>query len=283
LATSANFGDTLLAKVIIEAGRSERQYWRDLWRFRELMYFLAWRDVTVRYKQTFIGVAWALVRPLATMAVLVIVFGTVANLDSGGVPYSLLVLSGMLAWQLFATGFSAASESLVTNVGLISKVYFPRLLVPVSSVAVSLVDFLITLPLLFILMAYYDHAPTWRLAFFPVFVILAVLASLAVGIWMSALNVKYRDFRHAIPFVLQFGVYISPVGFSLSAVPEQYRMWYALNPVVGLIEGFRWSLLGKADEMMPFAISVTVTAVALLLLGGIRHFRKTERTFADVI
>ncbi|HEX3148718.1 MAG TPA: ABC transporter permease [Gemmataceae bacterium] len=283
MATSANFGDTLLAKVIIEAGRSERQYWRDLWRFRELMYFLAWRDVTVRYKQTFIGVAWALVRPLATMAVLVIVFGTVANLDSGGVPYSLLVLSGMLAWQLFATGFSAASESLVTNVGLISKVYFPRLLVPVSSVAVSLVDFLITLPLLFILMAYYDHAPTWRLAFFPVFVILAVLASLAVGIWMSALNVKYRDFRHAIPFVLQFGVYISPVGFSLSAVPEQYRMWYALNPVVGLIEGFRWSLLGKADEMMPFAISVTVTAVALLLLGGIRHFRKTERTFADVI
>jgi lipopolysaccharide transport system permease protein len=269
--------------VIIEAGRSERQYWADLWRFRELLFFLAWRDVAVRYKQTAIGVAWALLRPLATMAVLVVVFGTVARLPSGGAPYPLLVLSGMLAWQLFSTGFSAASDSLVSNANLISKVYFPRLLVPLSSVAVSLIDFLITLPVFFLLTAWYGYAPTWRLALFPVFVVLTVLAALSVGVWLAALNVKYRDVRYVIPFALQFGLYISPVGFSLAAVPEPYRVWFALNPVVGLIEGFRWTLLGQADEQLPFAVGVTAAAVGVALLGGVRYFRKTERTFADVI
>lgn len=269
--------------IIIEAGRTERQYWRDLWRYRELLGFLAWRDVAVRYKQTAIGVAWALIRPLATMAVLVVVFGTVARLPAGGVPYPLLVLSGMLAWQLFSAGLSEASESLVANSNLISKVYFPRLLVPLSSVAVSLVDFLITLPVLFVLMAWYGTAPTWRLAFFPAFVLLAVLAALAVGVWLAALNVKYRDFRYVIPFVLQFGLYVSPVGFSLSAVPDDYRPWFTLNPVVGLVEGCRWALLGQADPAMPFAVGVTATEVAAVLLLGVRYFRRTERTFADVI
>jgi lipopolysaccharide transport system permease protein len=272
-------------KIIIEAGRSESQYWRDLWRYRELLLFLAWRDVAVRYKQTIIGVAWAVIRPLATMAVLIVVFGMVARLPSGGVPYPLLVLTGLLAWQLFSTGFSAASESLVTNNNLISKVYFPRLIVPLSAVSVSLVDFLVTLPVLLVLMFWpnYGPPPTWRLLTFPAFVLLTLLAALAVGIWLAALNVKYRDFRYVIPFALQFGVYISPVGFSLAAVPANYRWWFALNPAVGLIEGFRWSLLGQADEVTPFAFAVTAVWVVLLLFLGVRYFRRTERTFADVI
>jgi lipopolysaccharide transport system permease protein len=270
-------------KIVIEAGRSESQYWRDLWRFRELLVFLSWRDVAVRYKQTFIGVAWAVIRPLATMAILVVVFGMVARLPSGGVPYPLLVLTGMLAWQLFATGFSAASDSLITNGNLISKVYFPRLIIPLSAVAVSLVDFLITLPVLFVMMVWYRTPPTWTLVAFPAFVLLTLLASLSVGIWLAALNVKYRDFRFVIPFALQFGVYISPVGFSLSAVPIAYRWWFALNPAVGLIEGFRWSLLGQADEVTPFAIGTTLVTVLVLMCLGVRYFRRTERTFADVI
>jgi lipopolysaccharide transport system permease protein len=272
-----------LAQTVIEAGRTERQYWRDLWRFRELLFFLAWRDVAVRYKQTVIGIAWAVIRPLATMAIMVVVFGKIARLPDGGVPYPLLVLSGMLAWQLFASGFSAASESLVSNGNLISKVYFPRLIIPLSAVAVSLIDFLVTLPILAGMMVWYGTEPTWRLVVFPVLVVLAMLAALSVGIWLAALNVKYRDFRYVIPFALQFGVYVSPVGFSLTAVPEEYRWWLIVNPVVGLIEGFRWSLLGQANEVTPFAIGVTVVAVVGLLFGGIRYFRKTERTFADII
>lgn len=270
-------------KTVIEAGRAEKQYWWDLWRFRELLFFLAWRDVAVRYKQTIIGVAWAVIRPLVTMAILVVVFGKIAGLPSGGVPYPLLVLSGMLAWQLFASGFSAASESLVTNGNLISKVYFPRLIVPLSAIAVSLVDFLVTLPFLVVLMFWYGTEPTWALLMFPVFVALTLLASLSLGIWLAALNVRYRDFRYALPFVLQFGVYVTPVGFSLAAVPEEYRWWFLLNPAVGLVEGFRWSLLGQSNEMTPYAIGVTVLAVCLLLAGGIRYFRRTEKTFVDVI
>jgi lipopolysaccharide transport system permease protein len=239
--------------------------------------------VAVRYKQTVIGVAWAVIRPLTTMAILVVVFGMVARLPSGGVPYPLLVLTGMMAWQLFATGFSAASDSLITNGNLISKVYFPRLIVPLSAVAVSMVDFLITLPILFVMMVWYGTPPTWGLLAFPAFVLLTLLASLSVGIWLAALNVKYRDFRFVIPFALQFGVYISPVGFSLSAVPIAYRWWFALNPAVGLIEGFRWSLLGQADEVTPFAIGTTLVTVLVLMFLGVRYFRRTERTFADVI
>lgn len=270
-------------KTVIEAGRAERQYWRDLWRYRELLFFLAWRDVSVRYKQTAIGVAWAVIRPVLTMAVLVVVFGKVAKLPSGGVPYPLLVLSGMLAWQLFATGFSAASESLVGNANLISKVYFPRLVVPLSAAAASLVDFLVTLPILIVLMVWYGTVPTWRLAFFPAFVLLAVLGALAVGVWLGALTVKYRDFRYIVPFMIQFGVYVSPVGFSVAAVPEDYRWAFALNPMTGVIEGFRWTLLGQADGLTPLNLALSIGIIAMLLVTGVRHFRRTEKTFADVI
>jgi lipopolysaccharide transport system permease protein len=270
-------------KTVIEAGRAERQYWADLWRYRELLFFLAWRDVTVRYKQTAFGVAWAVVRPVLTMIILVVVFGKVAKLPSGGVPYSVLVLSGMLAWQLFATGFSAASESLVSNANLVSKVYFPRLVVPLSAVAVSLVDFLVTLPLLVVLMAWYEVAPTWHLLLFPAFVALALLAAISFGLWLCALNVRYRDFRFIIPFVLQFGVYVSPVGFSVAAIPDDYRWLFALNPMTGIIEGFRWSLLGQADGLTPLSLAVTLSVIAVLLLTGVRYFRRTEKTFADVI
>jgi lipopolysaccharide transport system permease protein len=270
-------------KIIIEAGRAERQYWRDLWRYRELLFFLAWRDVSVRYKQTAIGVAWAVIRPLITMVVLVVIFGKVAKLPSGGLPYPLLVLSGMLAWQLFATGFSAASESVVGNANLISKIYFPRLVVPLSAAAVSLVDFLVTLPVLIVLMVWYGTEPTWRLALLPAFILLAVLAALAVGVWLSALNVKYRDFRYIVPFMVQFGVYVSPVGFSMAAVPEEYRWAFDLNPMAGVIEGFRWTLLGDAPGFTMLSLGLSVGIIALLLATGIRYFRRTEKTFADVI
>lgn len=271
------------SQTVIEAGHMERQYWRDLWRFRELLFFLAWRDVAVRYKQTVIGIAWAVIRPLVTMAIMVIVFGRIAHLPSGGTPYPLLVLSGMLAWQLFASGFSSASESLVTNGNLISKVYFPRLIIPISSVAVSLIDFAVTLPILVGMMVWYRIEPSWGLLSFPIFIILALLTALSVGIWLAALNVKYRDFRYVIPFAIQFGVYVSPVGYNLGVVPQEYRWWFILNPVVGLIEGFRWSLLGQANEVTPYAIGFTALAVVGIMFGGIRYFRKTERTFADII
>jgi len=270
-------------KRVITADRAERQYWRDLWRFRELLAFLAWRDVAVRYKQTVIGVAWAIVRPIVTVVIMVVVFGKIANLPSGGVPYPLLVLAGMLAWQLFSTGFSAASDSLVTNGNLISKVYFPRLVIPLSSIAVSLVDFLVTLPLLVVLMFWYGATPTWNMLLFPVFVLLALVAALSVGLWLSALNVKYRDVRFVIPFVIQFGVYVSPVGFSTTAVPEQYQWLFSLNPVTAIIEGFRWTLLGQSDGLTPLSLAVCLGTIAVLLFTGVRYFRRTEQSFADVI
>ncbi len=245
--------------------------------------FLAWRDVAVRYKQTAFGIVWAVIRPLLTMIVLVVVFGRIAKLPSGDVPYTLLVLSGMLAWQLFATGFSAASESLIGNANLISKVYFPRLVVPLSSVAVSLVDFVVTLPILAGLMIWYEVIPTWRMTLFPIFVILALLAAVGIGLWLCALNVRFRDFRFIIPFVIQFGVYVSPVGFSAAAVPEEYRWLLALNPMTGIIEGFRWTLLGQAEGLTPLSLGISLAAIAFFLATGVRYFRRTEKTFADVI
>ncbi len=270
-------------KTVIEAGHAERHYWRDLWRYRELLYLLAWRDVTVRYKQTAIGASWAVIRPLTTMLILVLVFGKVARLPSGGIPYPVLVLTGMLAWQLFAAGLSSTSDSLVGSAGLISKVYFPRLIIPLSALAVGIVDFLVTLPLLVGVMIWYGMTPTWQLVVFPAFVVLTVLAGLSIGIWMSALNVRYRDVRVLVPFILQFGLYLSPVGYSIVAVPDEYRTLYSLNPLVGIIEGFRWCLLGQAEGLTPLSLSVSIFVVCVLLACGLRYFRKTERTFADVI
>jgi lipopolysaccharide transport system permease protein len=269
-------------QIVIEAGRGAAQYWRDLWRYRELLYFLAWRDIVVHYKQTLIGVAWALLRPLATVMVFVLVFSKLAGLPSDGVPYPLLVLAAMLPWQLFANALTQCGGSLLINANLVSKVYFPRLLLPMSAVAVSLVDFLITLAALAGLMAWYGVAPSWRVLTLPFFVALAAALALGVGLWLAALSVRYRDIRHLTPFLVQFGLYLSPVGFSSSVVPAPYRLLFGLNPMVGVIDGFRWAILDTAP-LDGGALLLSLLLIALALTAGIWFFRKTERTFADVI
>ncbi|NER00345.1 MAG: ABC transporter permease [Cyanothece sp. SIO2G6] len=270
-------------ELIIEAGRTERQYWQDLWRYRELFYFLAWRDILVRYKQTVIGIAWALIRPFLTMVVFTIVFGKLAKLPSDGAPYPILVFAAMLPWQFFANALSECSNSLITNSNLISKVYFPRLIVPASAVIVSFVDFMISGMILLGLMAWYNFVPGWRIVMLPLFVAIAFAASMGVGLWMAALNVQYRDFRYIVPFLVQFGLYISPVGFSSSVVPEQWRLVYSLNPMVGVIDGFRWAILGGESQLHLLGFGVSLALVGTLFFTGILYFRKMERTFADVI
>ena len=273
-----------MTELIIEAGRTERHYWRDLWRFRELFYFLAWRDILVRYKQTVIGIAWAVVRPFLTMVVFTVVFSRIAKLPApSAVPYALLVMAAMLPWQFFSTSLSESSNSLISNSNLISKIYFPRLIVPAGAVITSFVDFLITLGLMALLMVWYRFAPDLRLLALPLFVGLAFGASFGIGLWLCALNVQYRDFRYIVPFIVQFGLYISPVGFSSSLVPAKWRLLYSLNPMVGVIDGFRWALLrGQSPfQLSAFIISVFITVV--LVASGIWYFRKMERTFADVI
>jgi len=269
--------------LIIEAGRSERHYWQDLWRYRELFRVLAWRDISVRYKQTVIGAAWALIRPFLAMVVFTVVFGRIAGLPSQGVPYALLVFTGMLPWTLFSTALSDASNSLISNANLISKVYFPRLIVPSAAVMVSLVDFLIGFGILILLMLWYRYLPSPQVVLLPIFLAIAFLASLGPSLWMTALNVKYRDFRYVIPFVVQFGLYVSPVGFSSSVIPPQWRLLYSINPMVGVIDGFRWCILGGENHIyLPgFGLSIGVTSIFLWF--GIRQFRKMEKGFADLI
>ncbi len=269
--------------LVIEAGRAEQQYWKDLWRYRELFYFLAWRDILVRYKQTAIGMAWALIRPFLTMVVFTVVFGNLAKLPSEGVPYPILVFAGMLPWQFFSTALSECSNSLISNANLISKVYFPRLIVPTSAVIVSFVDFMISGIILLGLMAWYNYVPSWRILTLPLFIAIAFAASIGVGLWLAALNVEYRDFRYIVPFIVQFGLYISPVGFSSNIVPEKWRLLYSLNPMVGVIDGFRWAILGGESKLYWSGFLVSVGLVVLLLVSGIWYFRKMERTFADVI
>ncbi|MCI0422162.1 MAG: ABC transporter permease [Acidobacteria bacterium] len=268
----------------IEAGRAEKNYWRDLWRYRELFYFLAWRDILVRYKQTVIGVAWALVRPFLTMVVFTLVFNKVARLPApGATPYPLLVFAAMLPWQFFSTALTESSNSLIGNANLISKVYFPRLIVPASSVITSLVDFLITLGLMAVMMVWYGFMPDWRLATLPFFMALAFGAAFGAGLWLCALNVKYRDFRYIVPFIVQLGLYVSPVGFSSDLVPPSWRMLYACNPMVGVIDGFRWAMLGGETPIYwPGLLASTLFNFAFCAYG-IWYFRRVERTFADVI
>lgn len=271
-------------ELIIEAGRTEGQYWRDLWKYRELFYFLAWRDILVRYKQTVIGMAWALIRPLLTMFVFTVVFGNLAKLPTEGhAPYPILVYAALLPWQFFSGALSECSNSLINNANLLAKVYFPRLIVPTSAVIVSFVDFLISGMILLALMAWYNFVPDWRILTLPLFIIIAFAASMGAGLWLAALTVEYRDFRYIVPFIVQFGLYISPVGFSSKIVPEQWRLLYSLNPMVGVIDGFRWAILhGESQIYLPgFALSLLI--VVLLLCSGIWYFRKMERTFADVI
>jgi lipopolysaccharide transport system permease protein len=270
-------------ELIIEAGRAEKEYWKDLWRYRELFYFLAWRDILVRYKQTVIGIAWALIRPFLTMLVFTFVFGKLAKLPSEGAPYPILVFAAMLPWQFFSNSLSECSNSLISNANLISKVYFPRLIVPVSAVVVSFVDFMISGMILLGLMAWYDFVPGWRILTLPLFIVIAFLAATGAGLWLAALNVEYRDFRYIVPFLVQFGLYVSPVGFSSSIVPEQWRLLYSLNPMVGVIDGFRWAILGGESTIYLPGLALSVGLVIFLQISGIWYFRKMERTFADVI
>ena len=270
-------------ELIIEAGRTERQYWKDLWNYRELFYFLAWRDILVRYKQTVIGILWALLRPLLIMLVFTIIFGKLARLPSEGAPYPILVFAAMLPWQFFANAFSESSNSLIGNANLISKVYFPRLVIPTSSVIVSFVDFLISGIILIGLMFWYNFWPSWKVITLPALIAVAFAAAMGAGLWIAALNVKYRDFRYIVPFIVQFGLYISPVGFSSSVVPDQYRLLYSINPMVGVIDGFRWAILGSDVSFYLPGFLLSIGLVALLLIGGLWFFRKTERTFADII
>ena len=275
--------DTFQPALIIEPGRTEKQYFRDLWRYRELFYFLAWRDILVRYKQTAIGIAWALIRPFLTMVVFSVVFGQLAKLPSEGAPYPILVFSAMLPWQFFSNSLGECSGSLIGNANLLSKVYFPRLVIPTSAVVVSFVDFMISGMILLGLMAWYNFVPSWRILTLPLFIIVAFAASMGAGLWLASLNVKYRDFRFVVPFLVQFGLYISPVGFSSTIVPEKWRFLYSLNPMVSVIDGVRWAILGSESQLYWPGFILSLGLVVLLFISGIWYFRKMERTFADVI
>jgi lipopolysaccharide transport system permease protein len=269
--------------LVIEAGGRERHYWKDIWLYRELFYFLAWRDILVRYKQTVIGIAWSIIRPLLTMIVFTVVFGKLAKFPSTGVPYPILVYAAMLPWQFFANSLSESSNSLITNSSILTKVYFPRLIVPISTIVVCLLDFLISFSILIVLMVGYKFMPSWKIITLPIFLLLALLVALGVGLWLSALNVKYRDFRYIIPFIVQFGLYILPVGFSSSIVPEKWRLLYSINPMVGVIDGFRWAILGGETRIYWPGFIVSLALIFLILALGLHYFRKTERSFADVI
>ncbi|MBI1920663.1 MAG: ABC transporter permease [Geobacter sp.] len=271
-------------EIIIQPGMSIKHYWRDLWRYRELFWFLSWRDILVRYKQTVIGVAWSVLRPLLTMIVFTVVFGRLAKLPAeAGAPYPVMVFAAMLPWNFFSNALSEGSNSLIANANMLTKVYFPRLIVPASSVIVALVDFLISFAILLLLMAWYSFAPGWRMVAIPLFLGLAFMVSFGFSLWFAALNVKYRDFRYVVPFIVQFGLYVSPVGFSSAIVPEKWRLLYSLNPMVGVIDGFRWAILGggSAIHWPGFCLSCAISV--LVFLGGIRYFRRMEREFADVI
>jgi lipopolysaccharide transport system permease protein len=270
--------------LILEAGRAEKNYWADLWRYRELFLILAWRDVAVRYKQTIIGVAWAVVRPFLTMVVFTLIFGKLAKLHSDGdAPYALMVFAGMLPWYLFSSSLGDASNSLISNANLIGKVYFPRLIVPCATVVVALIDFLISFVILVGLMVWYQFLPGWQILLMPVFICLALLASIGPGLWITEINVKYRDFRYVIPFIVQFGLYVSPVGFSSSVVPEKWRLLYSLNPMVGVIDGFRWCILGGDSPLYLPGFALSLVVVVFFLWLGVSRFRKMEKTFADLI
>jgi lipopolysaccharide transport system permease protein len=266
----------------VEAGKTEKHYWKDLWRYRELFLFLSWRDILVRYKQTVIGIAWSILRPLLTMIIFTIVFGNFAKLPSGGIPYPVLVFSGMIPWQFFSNSFSEASNSLIASSNLISKIYFPRIIIPVSSIIVSIIDLLISFILMIILMIVFQFAPSLNIVYLPIFLVFALITSLGISFLISSLNVKYRDFRYIVPFIIQFGLYISPVGFSSNIVPEKLRIFYSINPMVGVIDCFRWAITGKTSIYMPGLI-VSVSVAVFFLFFGIMYFRKTEKSFADII
>jgi lipopolysaccharide transport system permease protein len=269
--------------LVIEAGKTEGQYWKDIWHYRELFYFLSWRDILVRYKQTAIGVAWSVIRPLLTMIVFTIVFGKLAKLPSEGVPYPILIYTALLPWQFFSNSLSESSNSLTANSNLLSKIYFPRLILPASAVIVGILDFLISFVILIGLMIWFQFIPQWRIVTLPIFLVLALVSSLGFGLWLAALNVKYRDFRYIVPFIVQFGLYISPIGFSSNIVPEKWRLLYSINPMVGVIDGFRWAILGNNITLYWPGFILCIVLNIGVFLTGLWYFRKTERVFADII
>ncbi len=275
-------------EVFIEPGRAERNYWKDLWRYRELFYILSWRDLKVRYKQTIIGVAWSVLRPLLTMMIFTFVFGQIAKFTAPpGVEYAVLVFAGLLPWQFFAAGLTEASNSLIGNERLISKVYFPRMIIPAASVITSLVDFFISLGLMFLLLIWYSTVPSINLVFLPLFIIMAFFASFGIGLWLTALNLKYRDFKYVVPFLVQIGLYLSPVGFTSdkasAMIPEKFRVLYYINPMAGVIDGFRWCFFGDKTPIYWTGMFISLVVIIIFLLIGIRTFRKMEKSFADLI
>lgn len=269
-------------ETILAPGGSARDYWKELWEYRELLQMLAWRDLSIRYRQTVMGIAWAVVRPVATMIIFTVVFGRLAGLPSGGAPYPLLVLAALVPCTFFSTALSDAANSLIANAGLISKVYFPRLLVPASTVLAAVADFLVALGLLVVLMIWYQTPISWRVLWLPAFGLLAFCAALGPGLWLTAMSVKFRDFRYVIPFLLQIALYVSPVGFSSAVVPPEWRFLYSVNPLVGVIDGFRWSI-GIADDMYWPGLGISSAVILLSCCFGIRRFRKTETLIADLI
>ena len=271
-------------QITITPNTTEKNYWKDLWRFRELFYILSWRDIKVRYKQTVLGVAWSIIRPLLTMLVFTIIFGIIAKLPSeGAAPYAIMVYAAMLPWQFFSNALSESSGSLIGNANLITKVYFPRLIIPMASIITSFIDFLISFVILVGLMIYYQYSPSWNILYLPIFILIAFLASIGPGLLLTALTVKYRDFRYIVPFIVQFGLYISPVGFSSNIVPEKWRFVYSLNPMVGVIDGFRWCILGGDININVQGFMLSMIVVFFFLWLGIYQFRKMEKTFADLI
>jgi homopolymeric O-antigen transport system permease protein len=272
-------------RTIIEPGRSEKNYWNDIWRYRELFYILSWRDIKVRYRQTTLGILWAIIRPLLTMIILTFVFGEVAGMkNKSAVPYAIVVFAGLLPWQFFSNALSESSNSLIGNERLITKVYFPRMIIPASSVITSLIDFFISFIILLALFIYYRYTPPAEIFAMPLFWIMAFAASFGPGLYLTALNVKYRDFRYIIPFIIQFGLFISPVGFSSNVVPEKWQGLYALNPMTGVIDGFRWCIVKDAPNPLqhyPFYISLAI--IILFFWLAIYQFRKMEKNFADLV
>ena len=265
-------------RLVIEAGKTGKNYWKDLWRYRELFYILSWRDIKVRYKQTTLGVLWAILRPLLTMVIFTFVFGRVAKMDTNiAVPYAIIVFAGLLPWQFFSTALTESSNSLISNTHLITKVYFPRLIIPASSVITSFIDFFISFLLLLVLFILYHYTPPAQVFFLPLFWLLLFLATIGPGLYLTALNVKYRDFRYIIPFIVQFGLFISPVGYSSSQIPGKWQWLYSLNPMAGIIDGFRWCIVADAPNPLyhyPFYISLSVILFFLWL--SIYQFRKMD-------
>ena len=270
--------------LVIEAEKSKSTYWKELWDYRELILFLTWRDLLVRYKQTVVGFLWHFLKPLMMLITLTLVFGRLAHLDTGkSYPYVLLVMTGLLPWQFFSMTLSDCSESLVVNYQLITKIYFPRIILPMSALFVTFIDFLIAMALLGGLLCYYQYVPSQHIIFLPLFVVLLLLLSFGLGVWSAAVNVRYRDCRQLVPFAIQFGLYLSPVGFSSSIIPEKWRLLYHMNPIAGIINGFRWSIIGGEEELYTMGLVLSITIVGVILYSGLIYYRHVEKYFADII